>query len=383
MLVSNQEAGSEIRGAPRGPVHRGLPGLRVPPAPRGKNVARSQGVGRRPSFHDAGGGGGGGGEVRANCQPPRRPPPHPTPAAQLGPLGRNFRPGIDYNPPLPRSPRPPGPRGAREGGWAVMRPGCAPGGQAGELGAPKPAAGSRSHTAQLGLEPRLPSSSSAEETRGGVGAPEAASPRHRRPSILGRVRGHCRGRGLPGWADRAEAWVPRRPQGGEASPEPHPCGSKTAFLPPAWAARLLRPELASGLWPALRRGRSLLPASSRFLLRRRTFRLALGPLLTRGPHLRPLSVSPRPIRPRRPSWLIGSPTPEANPGSPGPRPAAPPAPPFTTCSSRLLPSSGLCPPQCWGFFHPKPQEEPRFQQPAICLDRGEQSVPALSRLLTL
>ena len=140
VLVSNEEAGSEIRGAPRGPAQRGLPGLRVPPAPRGKNVARSQGVGRRPSFHDAGGGlgGGGGGDVRADCQPPRRPPPHPTPAAQLGPLGRNFRPGIDYNPPLPGSPRPPGPRGAREGGWAVMRPGCAPGGQEGKLGPPPP-----------------------------------------------------------------------------------------------------------------------------------------------------------------------------------------------------------------------------------------------------
>ncbi|XP_065786311.1 uncharacterized protein [Muntiacus reevesi] len=62
----------------------------------------------------------------------------------------------------------------------------------------------------------------------------------------------------------------------------------------------------------------------------------------------------------------------------GPHPAAPPALPFTTCSSRLLPSSALCPPQCWGCFHPGPQEEPRFQQPTICLDRGEQSVPALS-----
>ncbi|CAI9165367.1 unnamed protein product [Rangifer tarandus platyrhynchus] len=73
---------------------------------------------------------------------------------------------------------------------------------------PKPAAGSRSHTAQLGLEPTLRSSGSAEETRGGVGAPEAASPRHRRLSILGRDRGHCWGRGLPRWADRAEARVP-------------------------------------------------------------------------------------------------------------------------------------------------------------------------------
>lgn len=254
-----------------------------------------------------------------------------------------------------------------------MRPGCAPGGQEGKLGPPhpKPAAGSRSHTAQLGLEPRLRSSGSAEKTRGGVGAPEAASPRHRRPSILWRDRGHRRGRGLPRRLTARRPGSPRRPQVGKAylrPPEPHPCGSETAFLPPAWAARLLRPELASGPWPALHWGRSLLPASSRFLLRWRTFPLALCPLLTHGPHLRPLSVSPSPTRPRCPSRLTGSPTPEANPGSPGPRPAAPSAPPFTTCSSRLLPSSGLCPPQCWGFFHPGPQEDPRFQQPAICLD---------------
>lgn len=45
----------------------------------------ARGVGRRPSFHDAGGGGGGGGVVRADCQPQRRPPL--TPAAQPGPSG--------------------------------------------------------------------------------------------------------------------------------------------------------------------------------------------------------------------------------------------------------------------------------------------------------
>lgn len=36
-------------------------GFRAPPAPRGKNVAPSAGVGPQPSFHDAGGGPRGGG----------------------------------------------------------------------------------------------------------------------------------------------------------------------------------------------------------------------------------------------------------------------------------------------------------------------------------
>lgn len=49
------------------------PSLRAPPAPRGKNVERSEGVGWRPSFHDAGGGLRGGGVVRADCQVPRGP----------------------------------------------------------------------------------------------------------------------------------------------------------------------------------------------------------------------------------------------------------------------------------------------------------------------
>lgn len=71
----------------------------------------ARGFGRRPSFHDAGGGLGGGGVVRADCQPPRGPPHSRSPA---GPLGRNFRPGIDYNPPLPPAagtPRQAGPEG--------------------------------------------------------------------------------------------------------------------------------------------------------------------------------------------------------------------------------------------------------------------------------
>lgn len=41
---------------------RALSGRRAPPAPKGKNVEQSAGVGWRPSFHDAGWEGGAGSE---------------------------------------------------------------------------------------------------------------------------------------------------------------------------------------------------------------------------------------------------------------------------------------------------------------------------------
>lgn len=196
-----------------------------------------------------------------------------------------------------------------------------------------------------GPRTQAPHSSSAEETGGGVGAPEAASPRHRRPASsgesgtggrglpVGRGRSRSRkGRGFPGAASlRVETFLPAA--GREAA---------------AARARVLT-------WPALRRGRSLLLHLLQLLVTQ-DLSPSLGPLL-HGPHLHPLSVSPRrPIQ--APShllahWVL---TRRANPGSSKGSSSCPPCPPVYHLFLPPPSLSGLCPPQCWGFLHPKPQE---------------------------
>lgn len=64
--------------------------------PGGRTRSGAAGAGRAASFHDARGG-----LEEGRCGPASRP------SGPAGPLGKNFRPGIDYNPPLswPRDPR--------------------------------------------------------------------------------------------------------------------------------------------------------------------------------------------------------------------------------------------------------------------------------------
>lgn len=72
---------SEALGAPPAAGLTGPPSSRALPAPRGRNAELSEGVGWRPSFHDAGGGLGGGGALeRAAGQAPSRAPREEFPA---------------------------------------------------------------------------------------------------------------------------------------------------------------------------------------------------------------------------------------------------------------------------------------------------------------
>lgn len=112
-----------------------------------------------------------------------------TPAAQPGPSGGISGLGLIITRPSPQPRGPPGKRDQRGGRPTVMRPGCAPGGRGGveeTRGSRRPGppySPTLSHTAQLGLEPWLWPSGSAEEPR--------SHPLVAGPPPVGRLRGYA------------------------------------------------------------------------------------------------------------------------------------------------------------------------------------------------
>lgn len=160
----------------------------------------------------------------------------PSSRSPAGPLGRNFRPGIDYTPPLPRPQRPPGARGARAGGWAVMRPGCAPregrrNSRKSPFWATPPRVAWPSRVSELHStgRPRTQArpSGSAQETGDDIGAPGSPSPGPRSPGILESNQGHP-GPNFLRWVDPEDTGVPEEASGWGRE------RGHGRLLPPAW-----------------------------------------------------------------------------------------------------------------------------------------------------